>query len=232
MGFFSWLFGDPREQFHSEVERSYFDCLILEGYPHAEAVHQVREAIEFARKEATLPSPFGAPEKYWSPQHEKPAGVYGAAWHPGSFTALTLYGQSLLSRELTDSSVKAYLETIRSEGVRDEDVTWFWDMDSVDRIMMMHLFTITVGALFLALIQQTGTSEQAAFNVRKCQPCFGNPNDFPGSPDRLLPVELKKRIETYSGFRRQNDNLHFLREMERSTTFNALLRKETRLGRI
>jgi hypothetical protein len=82
----------------------------------------------------------------------------------------------------------------------------FWDMDVIERIMMMNLFCIIVGGQNFGAERQTGSPKQADQLVRKCQPCFGNPDDSPGSPDRPLPVELKKRIEICSRERRVNDN--------------------------
>jgi len=185
-----------------------------------------------AVKEATLPNPFGAPENYWAPQDEKPAGFYGAAWPPGTFAAPSRYGQSLLSREGSDPLTKMYLDKIRSHGVTDKDVLWFWDMESVERIMRMSLFSEIVMAGYLEAIKKTGSPQQAALIVRKCQPCFGNPDDFAGSPNAPLPVELKERTEIYSRKRRLNEGSGFLRDMESSSTYNALLRRDIRAGRI
>lgn len=186
--------------------------------------------MEQSKKEARLASPFGEPENYWASQADNPAGIYCAAWPPGTFAAPSLYGQSLLSRESSIPSAKKYLDTIRSEAVRDEDVLWFWDMDSTERIIMMRLFTLAVGGLWNSVCRQTGSPEQAAHFVSKVHPAYGNPDDYPGRPGRPLPVELMNRINRYSYNRRTKNFTWFDNDIAKHVNFNALIRRAIREG--
>jgi len=52
------------------------------------------------------------------------------------------------------------------------------------------------------------------------------------SLDRPLPVELKNRIDIYSRQRRENAAPQFFREIDGSTSFNALVRWEIKKGRV
>lgn len=233
MGFFSnLLVGKSQPEFNSTVEKDWYEILTTVGTSGTEAFQNVLEEREIARKEAGLTNPFGKPENYWAPQDENPVGVYGAAWPPGTFTAPPRYGEMLLAKQSTDPSSRTYLGKIRAEGVQDADILWFWNMDSVDRIMTMRLFTLVVGAFWLSVRRQTGPGPQAGLMTRKVHPCFGNPDDRPGPPNSPIPVELHKRINVYSYNRRMNGPHAFNNDIDNSTTFNALIRREIREGNL
>ena len=63
---------------------------------------------------------------------------------------------------------------------------------------------------------------------------MGNPDDTAHTTkdDRPLPYELKDRINIYVEKRRQSDPNKFRKEIEQSSTFNALVRKEIKKGNI
>jgi|GEM_PF-489916 len=233
MGFLSTLFSSRRSpEFQTQVELDWYDVLIMSGASEKQAVQICEENRVIAQGEVAMLSPFGRPENYWAPQDDNPSGVRGAAWPPGAFSAPTQYGQAILFSHENDTSIDMYLHKIRKEGVRDSDIAWFWDMDCFERIMTMRLFTLIVGAFWNSRCRETQDSRNASLWTRKVHPCFGNPDDLPGSPHAPIPVELKRRIEVYSRNRRLADAGSFHQEIEGSMSFNSLVRREITAGNL
>lgn len=144
-------------------------------------------------------------------------------------------GDKVLEKERSDKNTHKVLEKKRQEGVRDEDIRWWWNLDSVERMMMLKVDEFHRLALHIKCRQEDGLSvDKAAEQVRKHHPIFGNPEDktHTQGDDRPLPEELKDRINVYIEKRFTNDYEKFKREIERSSTFNALVRKEIRAGNI
>ena len=123
----------------------------------------------------------------------------------------------------------------RSDGVRDEDIIWWWSLPSLDRYMMLAMDNLHQVAAHDAALS-SGLSEVEANNVVwKRNPCYGEPDeehDTQVGEDRPLPYELKDRINTYIKKRKETDAQQFENEIEQSTSFNALLRKEISAGKI
>lgn len=145
------------------------------------------------------------------------------------------FGDILLEKELTDEKTKSMLAKLRSDGVRDEDIRWWWNMHDLERRMMQHADFISRFTLFLKLREEDGLNEEeAAKRVGKSFPIFGDPDDITLSTgeDRPLPYELKDRINIYVEKRSQTDPKQFKREIELSSSFNALVRKEIEKGNI
>ena len=67
-------------------------------------------------------------------------------------------------------------------------------MHNLDRLMMMRMFTLHVGACFLHHMRKGLSSAQAGFETRKIHPLYGDPDDtsVAGGEDRPIPVELKE----------------------------------------
>jgi hypothetical protein len=66
------------------------------------------------------------------------------------------------------------------------------------------------------------------------RPPFTDPDNttYTKGDDRPLPCELKNRIDIYIEKRAQTDPEKYKKEIEQSSTFNALIRKEIRAGNI
>ena len=144
-------------------------------------------------------------------------------------------GDKILEKEKTDENTHKVLEKKRREGVRDEDIKWWWNLDNVERMMMLKVDEFHRLALHIKCRQDDGLSvERAAEQVRKHHPIFGNPEDTTHTQgdDRPLPEELKDRINIYIENQFINNSEKFKKEIEQSTTFNALVRKEIRAGKL
>lgn len=77
-------------------------------------------------------------------------------------------------------------------------------------------------------------AEEAGTKVRKFYPIYGDPQDTTHAigDDRPLPYEIKERVNRYIERRSQADPDKCKKEIEDSTTFNALVRREIRRGNI
>ena len=76
--------------------------------------------------------------------------------------------------------------------------------------------------------------DTATIKVRKFHPIYGDPKDTAHTKgeDRPLPYELKDRINIYIEKRAKESSGNYKAEIEKATTFNALVRKEIRAGKL
>lgn len=141
------------------------------------------------------------------------------------------------------SHVRNNLATKKEEGVTDNDIKWFWNMDDIERRMMEEFSNNSRWALFIKTFFENShlgeeeAADRAAAKVRKYHPFYGNPKDGSyskktgtGINDRPLPYELRDRVSSYiSSIEDENS---FNKEIQESSTFNALIRKKIHEGRL
>ena len=162
-------------------------------------------------------------------QAENEAKAEGSIYFPINL------GDILLEQESTRQGAKAMLSKRRREVVRDEDIRWWMNRHELDRKMMTKFDDVSKFALFLKLRQEDRLSEEeAGRQVKKYFPIFGDPDDTSTSSgdDRPLPFELKDRINLYIQARSQKDPAKYKEDMTRSSSFNALIRKEIKAGNV
>jgi hypothetical protein len=208
MGIFSKLFGSS-SSIEKQLEEKYVPMLqTMLGMSLPQAVYffntLLQQAKREAQKEGTLDLPLN-------------------------------FGDILLKKEATDEKIRSILAKKRKEGVKDEDIRWWWNMHDLERRMMLKIDDIFRLALFAKLVEEDGlTKEEAAKRVRKLFPIFGDPDDTTHSSgdDRPLPYELKDRINNYTMKRSMLDPERYKKEIEESSSFNALIRKEIRKGNL
>src|SRR3989344_4957061 len=84
----------------------------------------------------------------------------------------------ILEKEKADENTHKVLEKKRREGVRDEDIRWWWNLDNLEKMMMLKVDEFHRMALHIKCRQEDGLSvERAAEQVRQHHPIFGNPED-------------------------------------------------------
>jgi polyhydroxyalkanoate synthesis regulator phasin len=138
------------------------------------------------------------------------------------------FGNMLIDSEDKYQEIKTMLAKRRKEGVRDEDIRWWWNMHDLERRLMANDDEVTRLASFIYHKQEGKNSEQATTLVKKHLPIFGDPDDtrtFFGD-DRPLPYELKDRVSIYIQHRANDDSDDYKRDVEHSSSFNALVRRE------
>ena len=144
------------------------------------------------------------------------------------------FGNILLERESTVEEIKSMLAKRRKEGVRDEDIRWWWNMHPLERKMMLKVDDVIKLSVYTRIRKEEGLNEkEAAKEVIKFHVIYGDPDDTTHTvgDDRPLPEELKDRINIY--IEKQTTNQEkYKKEIEESSTLNALLRKEIKKGNI
>jgi len=140
-----------------------------------------------------------------------------------------------LEKESDDEKIRSVLEKKRKEGVRDQDIRWWFNMHDLERRILLKVDDVNRHSLFTKLRREDGLIEdEAAKRVRKSYPIFGDPDDttHTSGEDRPLPYELKDRINRYVAKRMRTDPETFKKQMEESSSFNALIREEVKRGNI
>lgn len=144
-------------------------------------------------------------------------------------------GDFLLKKESADEKIRSILAKKRNEGVRDQDIRWWFNMHDLERRILLKVDDVSIHSLFTKLREQDGLSEdEAAKGMRKGYPLFGDPDDTSHATgeDRPLPYELKNRINIFVQKRLQKDPEKFKKEIKESSTFNALVREEVKKGNL
>lgn len=198
----------------SELEKEYIPIFEMAmGMPHSEAKKtfndMYNQVVEESKKEGTI----NLPENY---------------------------GNELLSKENSDEKIKKMLTKRRKEGVTDEDIKWWWNIHDYERRMMLKVDEMNRMALFINELQNSESdskekaSEEASKKVRKFHPMYGDSDDTTHTKgdDRPLPYELKDRINIYIEKKVQKDPDKYKKEIENSSTFNSLIRREIKAGNI
>ena len=150
------------------------------------------------------------------------------------------YGDLLLEAEPTDKKTKEMLAKKRIEGVRDEDIIWWWNMHDYERWMIIKVDENSRMALFIDEIAKSDAdseeeaSLEATKKIRKFFPMFGDPDDTTHTKgnDRPLPYELKDRINIYIEKYKKKDPNMLKKVIENSSTFNSLIRNEIKSGNL
>ena len=137
-------------------------------------------------------------------------------------------GDILLEEESTNPIYKSLLAKKRKQGAKDEDIRWWFNMHDLERRMITAHDSLSGFALFLKLKEDGFSEEEAGNRIRKSRPIFGDPDDSsaPTEEDKPLPWELKNRINIYIQKRSRTDTENFKNELKKSSSFNALIRKE------
>ena len=137
-------------------------------------------------------------------------------------------------------SIRQKLPKKKAEGVKDEDVRWWWNLNDIERRIMLKQGEVARLELFISELDKSNESseekaaDKAAARVRKFHPIYGDPDDITRTTgdDRPLPDELKDRINIYIEKRARENLEKFKNEIEQSSTFNALIRKEIKEGNL
>jgi hypothetical protein len=154
-----------------------------------------------------------------------------AARREGTVPLPEMFGEILLEREKTDEEVRNAFAPKRAEGVTNEDIALWWNMDDLERRMICRVDEMHRILLFEKLVHGDGVTEpEAARMVAKRFPIYGDPDHLVlgTDDDRPLPFELKWRVNRYLAERTKADPDGFREEAEASTSLNALLRRALR----
>jgi len=152
----------------------------------------------------------------------------------GTFGLPSDFGDTILSSQATELKFARMVERRCEEGVREEDIRWWWNMHDLERQMMLQMDMLTKTVLLVSLIEQGMTPEEAGDDVRRSHPYYGHPG-VPGlddGEDRPIPFELKERVNRYTEARMMADPEALREEVGGFSSVNALIRSEIRAGRL
>lgn len=162
----------------------------------------------------------------------KKAGHYESLPNLGDI----LVDKIAVNKEIDEANEKYRdsLNKIMEEGVTDDDIRWYYNLNDVERRMMFAIDDMNFGALFISKLEEGLPPEDAARFTRKYHPYYGDPDDtkHTSGDDRPLPEELRDRINIYIENRAITDPEEYKRDIENASSFNALIRKEIRKGNI
>ncbi len=142
------------------------------------------------------------------------------------------FGDYILQKEKEDP--KFMNMTIkRKDGVQDADIKWFWNMHPLERCMLEVDDENARLAAFMHHSDTGMSSGDAAKEVKKFHPMFGDPEDtqYAQGEDRLLPVELKDRINRWIEKNTANPQV-FKNRLGIYSSMNAFIRAEIKGGNI
>ncbi len=142
------------------------------------------------------------------------------------------FGDYILQKEKEDSKFMN-MNIKREDGVQDADIKWFWNMHPVERCMMEVDDENSRLAAFTHYSEAGMIPENAAKEMRKFHPMFGDPKDTQHAQgdDRPLPVELKDRINRWLEKNMSNPQA-FKDRLSRYSTMNSFIRAEIKAGNI
>jgi hypothetical protein len=204
MGFLSGLFGSKAvESLEDRLLREYADSFLAVGADHSEARKTAQSVLDGARQLVQ--------ERGWSDEA------------PGR-------GDHLLEVMETKPTVRAEIEKIRSEGVRDEDIRTWWNLPPLERAAIEKMDELNRSATWLGFLRQGKSFDEAAAKMWKAYPKFGDASSESGD-DRPLPIELKFRIVQYIEKQVSKPNA-YKKRLKAFASFNALIRHEIREGNL
>ena len=144
-------------------------------------------------------------------------------------------GDIFLERERNDAKVRSELQKKRLDGVTDDDVRSYWNRNDLERRVVENIRQAVMYSRFKQHVEDEGrTAEEAAIVIRKYFPYFGDPDDMrvTSGDDRPLPFELMRRVDDWYSKEQTRNPADFKKRLERSSSFNALVRAEIQGGRL
>jgi hypothetical protein len=143
-----------------------------------------------------------------------------------------LLGQLIL-REQGLPGFGRIVELARADGATDVDIANWYDLHEYEKHLIVKFDELCRMALFLDRLEKGAATPDAAADVRRAHPMYGDLLDTSNTTgdDRPLPYALKGRVNRY--IEKQANNLAAYRQRrDEYSTFNALVRAEVRQGRL
>lgn len=148
------------------------------------------------------------------------------------------YGDLILERVNNDPRTRRYVEKLRRNGVRDEDIRSWYNMHILERSCILYINDLIAIARFFQLTH-TGdmAPDDATIALFKELPRLGDPDgaDWGGAvrdrltdEDRPLPIEMYNAINDF--MKRHREERSFQNRLAKTTSLNAVIREELRRG--
>jgi len=154
------------------------------------------------------------------------------------------YGDLLIKgAESGEPTAKRIVDKARGEGATNEDIREFWNLNDLQRRMVIwseNLHRVAMAASLLKPLWESGQhsedeEEKVAATIRKTFPMYGDPDNtsVTSGDDRPLPHELRGRVDRWRIKIINEEGEDILREkISKYSTFNSLIREEIRKGNL
>jgi hypothetical protein len=142
------------------------------------------------------------------------------------------YGESLLKNENSDVNLKRQLKAIREEGVTNDDIKFWWNMNDLERRVGTLIEDFFRAQLFYFFTLNKMEEEKAHAQIKKTHPLYGDVSvPWDGDKhDKPLPFELKERINLFIIKNSREGAEDFHKELLEYSSFNAFLREKIKQG--
>lgn len=214
MSFFSKWFKHSQSNIERELEEMYSQMLsqLPTGITLEHARKDVREAIELCKEQAIKEGTFDLPNNY------------------GDFL--------IQSADSGDLNAKKIVDKARKEGAADEDIREYWNLNDLQRRMVIwseNVFRVATARSLWKPGLSKDQENKAASELRKIFPMYGDPDNtrVTSGDDRPLPHELRGRVDRWRIKIVNEDGEEKIKEkINNYSTFNALVRDEIRKGNL
>ena len=203
MGLLNSIFGKDNESLEERLLREYTSSFRASGASETEARQTATNLMDRAKQM-----------------------VRGRGWTD----QLPKRGDALFEAMDSNPQVREVIETLRKEGVLDEDIRNWNNLPPLERAAIYQADDLNRGAAFIGLLRQGRSPDEAAAVMLKGHAKFGSPASEVGE-DRPLPIELKFQIVQYVENQLQ-DPTAYKNRLDKFSSFNALIRHEIRNGNL
>ncbi|MEO2033577.1 MAG: hypothetical protein ABGZ35_15975 [Planctomycetaceae bacterium] len=205
MGLLDKIFGiDPTDPEDAQYEIAQASSLEAMGFPPHEARKTAKEAVQKARQIVI--------ER--GQQHE-----------PRN------YGDWLLSDANSGGQMKMHFETVRREGVTDDDIRDWWNRPPLERSLLEIGDEQNEMTAFLGAMEKGLAGDVAMVVVRRLHPIYGtrDPKNDAGD-DAPLPYEFRTRVTYLTNLQVQSGEIQ--QRVQSQKSLNAVVREHIRDGKI
>lgn len=130
---------------------------------------------------------------------------------------------------------RPYFDEIRrTEGVTDDDIRDWWDLDEVARNMALLSVGQSQMAVFLSARRRGLSDMEASDECWRCMPYYRE-IDMPDNPkarDKMLPAELLQRVDAFRDRVVESVELAAAEESGQYATYNGFVRAMVSSGRL
>lgn len=214
MSMFSKWFKHSQSNIEKNLEKIYSEMLsqLPTGMTFEQARKEVKKAIQLCKEQARKE---------------------GTADLPAN------YGDLLIqTADSGEQTAKTIVDKARVEGATDEDIREFWNLNDLQRRMVIWSENLHRTAMAMSLWKPglpRNEEEKVAATIRKTFPKYGDPDDtiVTSGDDRPLPHELRGRVDRWRIKIISEEGEDRIRErINNYSTFNALIREEIRKGNL
>ena len=130
---------------------------------------------------------------------------------------------------------RRFLPQKRAEGVKDEDIRWWWNLNDVERKILDQVDLFHRVTLLISLKEKGLSEKERISEMIKAHPIYGEitfAKDMIEGDTKPLPYELKDRVNRYLEKRAKDDLEKIKQDLNGFSTFNAFVRKQIKKGNI